>query len=122
MLCAGIGTTLHFLDPTTLQIAEVMVFSVMISFSFTDRIHVLSHTQTHTHTHVITSHHNLLASHITLSQLQNAVYWKDPFRTLLATDQLIEYTVLDIEPVRDAHGHPIVFKKVNECVNENEWS
>eukprot|EP00042_Codosiga_hollandica_P044127 m.429363 g.429363 ORF g.429363 m.429363 type:complete len:541 (+) comp56716_c0_seq1:316-1938(+) len=65
VICDRVGSSLHFIDPLTLQREEV----------------------------------------------SGDVYWRYPFQSIMSAAKLIEYMVMDIEPVRDASGRPVVVGK-----------
>lgn len=64
-VCVGVGASLHFVDFTTLQVAEISAGS----------------------------------------------FYTDPFCAVAAAGQLIELTVMDVDPVRDDTGKPIATRK-----------
>lgn len=64
-VCTGVGSSLHFIDFNTLQVAEIPASS----------------------------------------------YYADPFNAIASAAQLIELTIIDVEPVRDDGGKPVANRK-----------
>jgi hypothetical protein len=52
------------------------------------------------------------------SQISADLFWRYPFSPLMSAAKLIEYMVMDIEPVRDASGRPVQHGKVRMQTHE----
>ena len=82
VLCEKVGSSIHVLDPMSLQRAEV---PLILSF---DRYLLM------------------------WWQISADVYWRSPFHSICSAAHLIEYMVMDMDPVFDAKGAPVTRGKV----------